>query len=444
MKKFRCAAIALALCLPGSGAASSPGRFGPAGSPARESTAAAQTPSAQVTQELASPDRAVRLRAVRLLKDAASPEAALPLVAAITDVDDEVQVEAIAAALNIFLAQKIVTRKRVALVIEVRNQVAAESAFSQGPLAIGPRPVPSELLMALRAAAQDTNPRVAVEALYAFGVLAVEPGGARRRELLRTTGPALIAMVGAADPSHRYAAVRVIGRLFERRTPDEPVDTTLGDAIVGVLNDGDRNIRGAAMQALGAMGYERAVQALSDQFLYFGRGDLAEAALDAVARIAHPASATLLAAQLASKSAGLKAIAIEGLVRMGDRSRLPGIEAAMAGESGDAVLLAGTFASIVLGDRPIDALAEGLRRPRQAAQTRRYLIELAPGRTAAFGRFAQDPDAAIRAGVADVLGLAGDLAALPLVESLLRDRDPQVVLSAERAVARLQAIRRAE
>jgi hypothetical protein len=41
----------------------------------------------------------------------------------------------------------------------------------------------------------------------------------------------------------------------------------------------------------------------------------------------------------------------------------------------------------------------------------------------AFARFVQDPDTAIRAGVADVLGLAGDLAALPLVESLLRDRD---------------------
>ena len=250
-------------------------------------------------------------------------------------------------------------------------------------------------------------------------------------------------MVGVANPAHRYAAVRVIGRVFERRAPDEPIDTTVGDAIVGVLNDNDRNIRGAAMQTLGAMGYERAVQALTEQFQYFGRGELAEAALDAMARIAHPASIALLMTQLASKHASLKAIAIEGLARIGDRSRFASIESAMAGETSDDVLLAGTFAAIVLGNRPIDPLAEGLRRPRQADQARRYLVEVAPGRSAAFARFAQDPDSAIRAGVADVLGLAGDLAALPLVESLLRDRDPQVVLAAERAVARLQAIRRA-
>ena len=197
------------------------------------------------------------------------------------------------------------------------------------------------------------------------------------------------------------------------------------------------------MQALGAIGYERAVQALADQFQYFGRGELAEAALDAVARIAHPASIDLLMTQLASKHASLKAIAIEGLARIGDRSGSPSIESAMAGETSDDVLLANTFAAIVLGNRPIDPLAEGLRRPRQVDQVRRYLIEVAPGRSAAFARFVLDPDTAIRAGVADVLGLAGDLAALPLVESLLRDRDPKVVLAAERAVARLQAIQRA-
>jgi HEAT repeat protein len=403
----------------------------------------AQVSFEQVSQELSSQDRNVRLRAVRLLKDAAYPEAAVPLAARITDVDDEVQIEAIAAELNIFLAEKIVTRKRVGLVVEVRNKVAAEAVFSQGVLAIGSRPVPTETLTALRIAARDTNPRVGVEALYAFGTLAVEPGGVRRRELLRTAGPELISLLGVADPAMRYATVRVIGRVFERRTPDDPIDITVGDALVAVLNDSDRTVRGAAMQTLGAMAYERAIQALTDQFQYYGRGDLAEDALDAIARIAHPASIPLLMTQLTSKHTSQKGIAVEGLARIGDRSRFGSIESAMAGETTDDVLLAGVFAAIVLADRPIDPLAEGLRRPRQVDQARRYLVEVAPGRSGAFARFIQDPDSAIRAGIADVLGLAGDVAALPLVESLLRDRDPQVVLAAGRAVARLQAIRRA-
>jgi HEAT repeat protein len=54
-------------------------------------------------------------------------------------------------------------------------------------------------------------------------------------------------------------------------------------------------------------------------------------------------------------------------------------------------------------------------------------------------RHAQDPDARIRTDVADVLGLAGDPAALPLAESLQKDADPNVARAGERAVARLKA-----
>jgi HEAT repeat protein len=79
-----------------------------------------------------------------------------------------------------------------------------------------------------------------------------------------------------------------------------------------------------------------------------------------------------------------------------------------------------------------------LPRPKVRDQAWQYLVEVAPGRTGAFSRQAQDPDARVRADVADILGLAGDLAALPLVEPMMKDRDPQVALAAERAVARLR------
>ena len=102
--------------------------------------------------------------------------------------------------------------------------------------------------------------------MYAFGVLAVEPGGSRRREMLRTSGPDLAAMIGAVDPFQRYAALRVLGRVFERRLQDDPVDESVGDAVIGVLNDRNKDMQSAAMQALGAMRYERGVQGLMDLF----------------------------------------------------------------------------------------------------------------------------------------------------------------------------------
>jgi HEAT repeat protein len=72
----------------------------------------------------------------------------------------------------------------------------------------------------------------------------------------------------------------------------------------------------------------------------------------------------------------------------------------------------------------------------------RYLIELAPGRSAAFVGLAQDPAARIRADVADVLGLSGDAAAVPIVQPMMQDRDAQVVRSAQRAVGRLRGATR--
>jgi len=334
-----------------------------------------------------------------------------------------------------------VPRKRVALVIELRHKIAADEIFSAGPLAIGPWPVPVEVLTALRTAVRDDNRSVGLEALYAFGSIAVEPGGSRRRDLLRSAGPDLAALIGAADPALRLAAVRVIGRLFLKRPQDQPIEPDVGDAVVSALNDKDNAIRSASMSALGAMRYERAVQALTDIFQHYGRGDLGLSAFDALARIAHPSSAALLSAQLEGKNAALKGMAIEGLGRIGDRSKVPNVEAALQGERNDSLLLAGRFAAVLLENVPIDSLTEALAQPRQREQARQYLVEIAAGRSTAFNRQAKDPDARLRADVADILGLGSNDAALAIVEPMVGDTDPQVARAAERAVARLRGSR---
>lgn len=393
-----------------------------------------------VISDLASPDAAKRLKAVQLLKAAAYPEAAVPLASLVTDPNDDVQLEAIAAELNIFLAEKIVPRKRVGFVIEVRTPIAADAAFSGGPLMLGQLPVPSEVLAALRAGARDDHPRIALESLYAFGTLASGAAFAARRDLLHTSGPDLTAMLGAADPALRFAAMRVIGRVFEWRRDEPPVGDQVGDAVITALNDRDRALRSAAMQTLGAMRYERSIRALSDLFTFFGKGDPAAASLDALAHIAHPSSSALFASLLAGRSAVIKGIAIEGLARIGDKSKWSDVEAALQSERTESVQLAGRFAAAALSGAPIEPIADVLSKGRLRDQARQYLIELAFGRANAFARHTKDPDPHVRADVADILGLAGDPAALPLLEPLTKDADPQVVRAADRAVARLRAL----
>ena len=423
-KESRHAAIALVLLLPAL-----------PGSPA----VSAQVAFDQAMRDLASSDTGTRLRTVQMLKDAAFAEAAVPLAALVTDPDDRVQLEAIAAELNIFLAEKIVTRKRVGLVIEKRNAIVAESAFSSGRLAIGSRAVPVEVVTALRTAARDENPRVAAESLYALGALATEVDGRSRGDLLHAVGPELAAYTGAADPTVRYAAIRVIGRVFARRPHDDAIDESLGDAVITALNDSDRGMKTAAMQTLGAIGYGRGVQALTELFQYYARHDLGAAALDALARIAYQSSEPLFVEQLAGRNAPMRGIAIEGLARLGNRARAAEIDTVARGDRNDGVTLAAAFGAVMLADAPIDAIASALMKAKLRDQALGYVAELAWRRPSALSPCLRDPDARIRTDAVDALGLAGDPAAVSMVEPLLKDNDPQVSRAAERAMARLRA-----
>ena len=397
---------------------------------------AAQSPFEQTVRDLSSSDAGVRLRAVEKLKDAAYPEAAVPLARLVTDPQDAVQLAAIAAELNVFMAERIVPRKRIGLVVEVRTPILAEPLFSAGPSAIGARHVPMEVLAALRAAWRDDNPRVGLEALYAFGALGDEPSGADRRELLRWSGPDVAALVGASDPSMRFAALRVIGRLFAQRKDDAAVDATVGDAVIGALNHTDRAVKIAAMRALAAMRDDRAVDSLTKLFEYYGKGEIAEAALDALARIAHPSSVPLFIAQLGSKAPALRALAIDGLARERDPAALDRIRAVADADREEAVALAGAFAAAMLGNGAVDRLVQAAATSK--AQARQYLVELAPGRAQLFARQTVDPDPRIRLAVVDALAVSNDPEALKIVEPLVQDGDPRVARAAEHAAARLR------
>jgi len=281
---------------------------------------AAAPQSADPAADLRSPDKNVRRRAVQQLSESARSDAALAIAPAIGDADNDVQLDAIAAELNLFLAEKVMTRRRVGLVIEMRNKVAAEAVFDAGAFVLGPRPIPVDVLTALRKATHDETPRVALESLFAFGVLGFEPSGTARRELLTTSEQDLAALIDPPDSSVRLAALRVAGRVYGRRPSDEASYQLVGDAVITALNDRDLEIRRTAMETLAAMRYERAIQALTDLFRFYGRGELAEASLDALARIAHPTSMTLLGSQLGSSNPVVRTIALEGIARCGDRA----------------------------------------------------------------------------------------------------------------------------
>src|SRR5207253_1752478 len=159
--------------------------------------------------------------------------------------------------------------------------------------------------------------------------LATTLNGNARAALLTSAGPDLAGLLGVDSAEMRSTALRVIERLYDWREGD-PADQSVGDALVASLNDRRSSVRILAMNALGAMRYERAVQALTDLFTHYERGSEAAAALSALARIAHPSSEPMFIAGLASRDSAVKAAGIEGLARLGDPANAAAISDAAA------------------------------------------------------------------------------------------------------------------
>jgi HEAT repeat protein len=284
-------------------------------------TASAQVPFEKVVADLGSPDPSVRFHAVRLLRDAGYPEGAAPLVPLLNDPLDEVQLEAISAELNIFLAEKGLSRRRVALIVEVRDRVDAEAVFAKGPFVLTADPVPMVVLRGLLGAMADANPEVGHDALYAFGVLSASPAATERHAVLAEALAPLLRMLNSRQGAAQTDVVRVIGRVYARQPGDPAVDQALGDALVNLLN-AEGTTREAAMEALGVMRYERGVAALLDLATFYGRSELGVAGLGALARIAHPSATRRFLEELTDRDRERRRIAIEGLARLGYPERL--------------------------------------------------------------------------------------------------------------------------
>lgn len=385
-------------------------------------SAAQQAAFEDVVRNLRNPDAKVRMGAVRMLHESGLVEATVPVAAVVNDPLDEIQLEAIAAELSFFLVEEVPSRRYVALVVEVRGKNQALAAFEQGPLATWPRPAPPELVDALLKAVDDETARVRLEAIYALGVVAEPP-------LSDDAAARLIKALDHYDPAIRAAAARVAGRLRVTRA---------ADTLIKSINDSNTAVRYASMRALGEIREQRAVQALTEQLTYYGKGEGAWSALDALARIAHPSSAPLFKARLADKDPYMRRVAAEGLARLGDASESTMIQGAANTESSPMVRAAMTFALVKFGENYLTRLVDYFGSDATARQVQEYLLEIGPSIVPALTVRLKEPDTGVREGVSEVLGALAAPDAIPLLEPLSKDRDRGV---AETAVAAIERIK---
>jgi HEAT repeat protein len=376
-----------------------------------------------VVRNLRNPDPKTRLAAVHLLRDAKYPEGIGPMAAVVLDPIDTIQLEAIAAELSFFLDQDVRTKKMVAFVVEKRSSGIAVSAFDLGPLAVWPRPAPPELLSALLQAVNDENSKVRLEAIYAFGILARPP-------LTPEQHGQLVKALDHYDPAIRAGAARTIGR---QKFPDT------GDALVKAVNDSNAEVRFAAMRALGAIKETRAVTALTEQFTYYKKGEGAWSALDALAQIGSSASVPLFRERLKDKDPFMRRVAAEGLGRANDAESADELARMLTMDESPMVRAAGAFALQKLGRNTVARLIDAMGNEKVTLQGQEYLVELGSPYSSLIAPRLQDPDAAVRTAIADVLGVIGDASTLAALDAATKDRDPEVMAAAKRAIARIQA-----
>jgi HEAT repeat protein len=376
-----------------------------------------------VVRNLRNPDPKIRVSAVRLLRDAKYPEAIAPLTPLVLDPFDDIQLEAIDAELSFFLEQDVKSKRMVAFVVEKRTSAMAAAAFDLGPLAVWPRPVPAELVTALLQAVDDENQKVRLEAIYALGVIAKGPLAADQVQRL-------IKALDHYDPAVRSGAARAIGRIKVGEA---------GDALIKAVNDSQAEVRYAAMRALGAIREARAVGALTEQFAFYKKGEGAWSALDALARIGAPASATLFKERLLDKDQFIRRAAAEGLGRARDVESVDTLEKNATTDDSPMVRLASAFAMLQLGRNYAGRLVDMMSSAKVMAQGQEYLIELGAAMIPTLLPRLQDPDADVREALVDVLGVIGDASNLPALQAATQDRDDSVAAAAKRAIARLRA-----
>jgi HEAT repeat protein len=385
--------------------------------------AAQQVRFDDVVRNLRNPDAKVRISAVRLLREARYPEAVVPMAPVVNDPIDAIQLEAISAELAFFMVEPVPERKRVGFLIEIRNQGGAAGAFELGPLAVWPKAAPPELFRELFKAVDDENERVRLEAIHAVGVIGVTSFPADAE-------PLLIKALDHYDPAIRAAAARVAGRLKTK---------SAGDALIKAINDSDRNVRFAAIRALGQIGEQRAVQALSDQLIYYEKGEGAWASLEALARIGHITSVPVFTRYLTHKDPQLRRAAAEGLGRAGDLSQLETLETGAGNDLSRTVRAAMAFALQKLGRHYIPRLVDFLSAEDVAAQVQGYLLELGPGIEQDLLPRLQEPDEVVRARVVAILGAIGGDASRKALQGLEgRDRDRDVAEAAQQALERIK------
>ena len=283
-------------------------------------------------------------------------------------------------------------------------------------------PVDTSVVTALRARLNDTEDGIRRLTGRGLGILRDE---AAIPELI-------LAAAQDRDLEVRFEVVRALRKIG---------NPSVGERLVPMLDLNTDKVRNELITTLGSLKYRPAVPELTRVFEQAKAGDRARAlALSALADIADPASQPVFLGLKTDKDASIRLYANEGLARLADPSFETVMSADRLVEKNLRVQTAQAFGLLRMGRQEyLDELVRSLGRSTTRDLAREYLLET-PLAVRPVLFTATSKNAAVRAELADVLGLMKDQSALPALQELKRDTHGDVARNAERAVRRITAV----
>ena len=267
--------------------------------------------------------------------------------------------------------------------------------------------------------------------------------GARALGILKGTAavPALVeALHQSQTNAVRFEIIRALCKIG---------DVSAAHDLMSYLEYNDYKVRNEAVYAIGRLHYHEATREMMR--LYEKESALPaklidkpyrEALLDAMAFIADPAAMPLFTKEKQNPDDMLRLHAVEGLARLGNRDMVSDLSSDWLHESNPRIKTAMAFGLFRMGRREfLDEVVNGLGSNKTDAEAHMLLLELKADELPELYAEVKNNNVNVREGLAEVLGLIGDERALPVLQTLSKDRRGQIASLANQATRNINARR---
>lgn len=371
------------------------------------------------------PDASVR-REIVLALDRLLDIRALPAFILLSnDTEKDIRDRSIQGLINLYLPQEsglVVTLNKMANFFNPWSDEWSETLVEPG---ITVDPAVND---ALRARLQDGDDGLRIKAARGLGIL-------RSRDSVQAL---LEALRNDRNNAVRFESVRALRKIG---------DANVAKDLVVFTSYNDARTRNEAIYTIGRYRYHPAVAELSRLYETESASPgkksdriYREYLIDALAFIANPASRELFLRESKSSEYIVRLHALEGLARLGDPSLATEISRDRLGEKDAKIRTVQAYALFRMGRKEyLDELVRALGTKKSNQEARQYLVELRPEEMPDLYAQIKNNDVNVREALADILGMIGDSAAIPVLQELSRDRRGQISALANQAMRRITA-----